>query len=135
MSFFHVAAFSQFLQYAGQETPPVVLQPHAVSDVPHAGWLRKRCEVGQNQFGSDFVRYCGFARLVGVALAGRHTVSNRLTDLPECSKESRNQLKVLGKIGRIQFTPRKSNYSCGVSATGKSSTVILPLGSRSSPGA
>src|ERR1700722_6391477 len=66
----------------------MVLQPHSMSNMPHAGRLRKRRKIGQNQLRSYVVGNCGFTGLVGMALAGCHTVRNRLSDLRECSKES-----------------------------------------------
>ena len=113
----------------------MVLQPHAMSDAPHAGGLRKRFEVGEDEFRRDLVRYGRFAGFFRMARAGCHTVLDRLTDLQECSKGGlRPRQSILGREWR-RLCRFSGSYSSGVPTMGKSSTAILPFGSRSRPGA
>jgi hypothetical protein len=74
--FFHVAAFFQPVEDAREEAPAVMFQLHAVSDLPDAGRLGKRGEVGEDKFRGNTGRARFFLRIVGVALVrNAHEVS------------------------------------------------------------
>src|SRR5580658_2103053 len=128
VNFFHFSALLQFLQHARQIAPPAMLQAHAVRDVPDARRLRDRRQMREHQLCSNFVRDGRFSWFVGMALAGCHTVSHRLTDLHARGK-------TCFPCDTRFFLSSNACQGSVSSSLSRSSTTILPSASRSSAGA
>ena len=82
-----LALLFEFLNEARKKAAASMLEVHAMCDFADARWLRKRGEVSQHLFGSDF-RWPGLTGFDGVAASHDRVqlMEIRLTDLPRLRK-------------------------------------------------